>query len=198
MFKKTVIFGSFVSWALINSALAQIPNSQSSSTGFIGTVGGYRHIFGQGSTFGVDISVTELPGHDFRIRVNQRNALFGRPLKREFNVTPSFSFGRVINDQLHIALGLGVGVSPSKQHVDNILTHVPTSSSQAALNFVPSVGAEYAYTKHLSFIGNVSYEVDRKVNSHFAQNAAALPGSSYWPIIKPKFLRPKAGIVYRF
>jgi len=199
MFKKTVILGSFVSWVLINPALAQIPNSQSSSTGFIGTVGGYRHIFGQGSTFGMDVSVNDVLGHDFKRRLSQRNVLFDTSLKRELSVLPSFSFGRVINDQFHITLGLGVGMTPSKQRTDNVLGNAPAAASQAALNFVPSVGAEYAYTKHLSFIGNVSYETNRKVNTHLAQNAApAVPGSSYWSAIKPKFLRPKAGIIYRF
>lgn len=147
----------------------------------------------------MDISVNEPSSHNFRRRPDQRNSLFGRPSKQELNVIPSFSFGRVINDQFHIALGLGLGVVSSKQRMDNILVNVPASSSQTALSFIPSLGAEYAYTKHLSFIGNVSYEVDRKVNSHFVQNAAStLPGSNYWPIIKPKFLKPKAGIVYRF
>ena len=200
MFKKTVILGAFISWTLINSALAQTPNSQSPSMGFIGTVGGYRHIFGQGSTFGIDVSVNDVLGYDFKRRLNnQRNALFDTSLKRELNVLPSFSIGRVINDQFHVTLGLGVGMTPSNQRADNSLGKVPAAASQTTLNFVPSVGAEYAYTKHLSFIGNVSYETNRKGNTHLAQNAApAVPGSSYWSAIKPKFLRPKAGIVYRF
>ncbi len=52
---------------------------------------------------------------------------------------------------------------------------------------------------NISFIGNVSYELYRKVNSPLGQKIdTALPGSRYWSVIKPKFLAPKAGIIYRF
>ena len=176
-----------------------VSGSASSSTGLIGIIGGYRFISNQGSTFGVDVSANYLPGNEFKKRFNQTGSPFDNRLKREFNVIPSFSFGKIIYDQFHIALGMGLGITQLKHRVDNVLASASVSSSQTTLGFVPSVGAEYAYTKHISFIGKVSYEMYRKVNSNFGQNVApSLPGSGYWSAIKPKFLTPKAGIIYRF
>jgi hypothetical protein len=176
-----------------------VSGSASSSAGLVGVIGGYRFIFNQGSTFGVDVSANYLAGNEIKKRFNQTGSLFDNRLERDFNVVPSFSFGKIIYDQFHIALGLGLGITQFKHRVDNLEASVSVSSSQTKLGFVPSVGAEYAYTKHISFIGNVSYEMYRKVNSNFGQNVApGVRGSGYWSAIKPKFLTPKAGIVYRF
>lgn len=176
-----------------------VSGSASSSAGLIGIIGGYRFIFNQGSTFGVDVSANYLAGAEFKKRFNQTGSPFDNRLKRDFNVIPSFSFGKVIYDQFHIALGMGLGIAQFKHSIGNVLANTSVSSSQTKIGFVPSVNAEYAYTKNISFIGNVSYEMYRKVNSNFGQNVApGVPRSGYWSTIKPKFLTPKAGIVYRF
>lgn len=178
---------------------AVVSGGSSSSAGLIGVIGGYRYIFNQGSTFGVDLAANYLPGNEFKKRFSQSGSPFDNRLKREFNVIPSVSFGKVVYDQFHIALGLGLGISQFKHRVDNILASTTVSSSQTTLGFVPSLNAEYACTKEISFMGNVSVEMYRKVNSNFGQNLApALPGSGYWSAIKPKFITPKAGIIYRF
>jgi len=176
-----------------------VSGGASNSAGLVGVIGGYRFVSDQGATFGVDISANYLSGNELKKRFNQTGSPFDNRLKRDFNVVPGFSFGKIIYDQFHIALGMGLGITQVKHRVDNVLANTSVSSSQTALGFVPSIGAEYAYTKHISFIGNVSYEMYRKVNSNFGQNVApSLPGSSYWSAIKPKFLTPKAGIIYRF
>lgn len=176
-----------------------VSGGASNSAGLVGVIGGYRFVFDQGATFGVDISANYLSGNELKKRFNQTGSPFDNRLKRDFNIVPGFSFGKIIYDQFHIAIGMGLGISQLKHHVGNVEAKVSVSSSQTALGFVPSVGAEYAYTKHISFIGNVSYEMYRKVNSNFGQNVApGLRGSGYWSAIKPKFLTPKAGIIYRF
>ncbi|MGV8948740.1 MAG: hypothetical protein ACOH2E_05165 [Candidatus Paracaedibacter sp.] len=196
-----------ISGSLKDGSSSSLPaiasGSTSNSAGLIGAVGGYRFVFKQGSTVGVDVSANCLSGnvlgHEFRKRFNQTNPLFDNRLKREVNLVPSLSFGKLVYDQLHIALGLGLGIAQFKHRVDTIPASSSASSSQTSLGFVPSVGAEYNYTKQISFIGNVSYERYRNAGSNFGPNASpGASGSNYWSAIKPKFLTPKAGIIYRF
>lgn len=180
-----------------------VSGSSSKSTGLIGSVGGYRVVFKQGSTIGLDVSANCLfgnaLGHDLGKRFYQANPLLDNRFKRVVNVVPSLSFRKLVYDQFHIALGLGLGIAQFKHRVENVPDNSSAVSSQASLGFVPSVGAEFSYTKQISFIGNVSYEKYRKANSNFGRNASfGTSGSSYWSGIKPKFLTPRAGIIYRF
>lgn len=228
MLKKAVVLGSYLSLLLGNPALAQAPyfksgilgggdaqrpgiiknglpsagftsGNTSQAAGLIGVIGGYRFIFNQGATFGMDVSSNYLSGNDMKKAMAQLGLPFNNQLKRDFNVVPSFSFGKMIDNHLHIALGLGLGIAQVKHRVVNVDPSAPVPPSQTTLGFVPSFGAEYAWTKNISFIGNVSYEMYRKVNAAFSPKTdPALPGSSYWSAIKPKFLAPKAGIIYRF
>ena len=197
-----------ISGSLKDGSSSSLPavasGSTSNSAGLIGAIGGYRFVFKQGSTVGVDVSANCLSGnalgHEFRKRFNQTNPHFDNRLKGEVNLVPSLSFGKLVYDRLHIALGLGLGIAQFQHRVDTIPASSSASSSQTtSLGFVPSVGAEYNYTKQISFIGNVSYERYRKAGSNFGPNASpGASGSNYWTAIKPKFLTPKAGIIYRF
>lgn len=182
---------------------ATTSESPSNSGGFIGTIGVYRFVFKQGSTVGVDVSANSLYGNSFEHnlgkRFHQANPIFHNRQKRDINLVPSLSFGKLVYDQLHIALGLGLGIAQFKHRVDTMPANGSASSSKTSLGFVPSVGAEYSYTKQISFVGNVSYETYRKGTYNFGKNASpGASGSSYWSAIKPKFLAPKAGIIYRF
>ncbi len=112
--------------------------NSSHAAGLIGVIGGYRFIFNQGATVGMDVSSNYLSGNDMKKAVTQPGFAFNNQLKRDFNVVPSFSFGKIIDDQLHIALGLGLGIAQAKHRALNGDPRMPASPSQTNLGFVPS------------------------------------------------------------
>lgn len=190
---KKITFLAFMSlyhsWAFATNTTAISP--------LPGNLGSYRHIFSQGNTLGVQVTSSHLFTND---RLAQKglllpSAFFDKRTKDNFMVTPTLNFGKMMDDHFHVMLGLGLAITQRCGEKNNRTPDV-SQTSKTRYSFVPSVSAEYIYTKNISFVGNISYEKPKNQNSALSQNASAK--SSYWSVLKPKFLSPRAGIVYRF
>lgn len=200
--------GKFNSTYSINPAFL---NNSSSANGtarktatLIGISGGYRHIFNQGYTVAFNLEANFFINNE----LNKQLAHFTSPppavsvnnrLKKNFNVIPSISLGKIFCGQWHASIGLGLAFAKFRQQV-NVLSpiNVSTNTSQTKLGVVPSVGLEYAATKNVSLIGNISYEIYKKVSKKFSNSNFGPAPSSYTSSISPRYVAMKVGAVYKF
>jgi hypothetical protein len=175
--------------------------------GVFGVLGGYRHIFQNKMTIGGDVSgdlyfenvleapvaIIPLPG--VVVRTDNR-------LSRQYSLIPSINFGRIFCGRWHVALGLGLGVSRFSSMLtahDDLDGPVTMRWKKTRVSFVPSVRAEYAATQKVSVIGNISYEICKKMTKNFdgrALNGLA-PDSQLGSSIAPRYVTLKIGAVYR-
>lgn len=216
MFKSGFLAGAHVGIASgsgrfntsLNPNNALIGASQSASgkstktAALFGVLGGYRHLFHDGFTLGLDVSLDAYSSNE--INKNLVYTFGGFPpvtvknkLKRTFGLIPSINIGKIFCGRWHVALGLGLGVSGFKS---NVSTTVGSGSfSKTKVGFVPSVAVEYALTQNVSVVGKLGYEIYSKISKQFTQpgQVAGLV-STYSTSISPRYLTLSAGAVYRF
>ena len=73
------------------------------------------------------------------------------------------------------------------------------SKSFTKAGVAPSLGLEYAYSKHLSFLGTFSYEAYAALNKKFTGIEIAQPRSFLQTKVKrPYLISVKVGALYRF
>lgn len=170
------------------------------TSGLVGIIGGYRHIFNEWYTLGMDISLNFLTKNDLTKLINHIHDFnFRNTLSRQYNVTPSINLGKIICDRFHVSLGLGLAISRFKLRVDDVDNPASYNTSQTRLGFVSAVGVEYAVTHNVSILGNVSYEIYQNMKKTFNVNSSTgLPNSKYTSSIRPQYLTFKVGMVYRF
>lgn len=179
-----------------------ITGSARKSAFLFGVLGGYRHIFNDGYTIGANLEVDIYGSNEVTKRLEQPPAPvvpFNNRLKRNYSVIPSMTLGKIFCGRYHVALGLGLGITRFNLQVDNILQQRSQSASQTKLGFVPSIGVEYAATHNVSLVGNISYEMYKKISKKFVNilNAGAVT-ANYTSSISPKYVNLKLGVVYRF
>lgn len=171
------------------------------TSALLGVFGGYRHVFPEGYTFGVDVSLNFLTHNELSVQFSHFNEFnFKNSLSRQYNITPSINFGKIMCDRFHVYLGLGLAITRFKLRVEDIGDN-PASfkASQTLLGFVPAIGVEYSLTHNVSVFGNVSYEVYQNMKKTFnVSSSTMLPGSTYTSAIRPQYLILKIGGAYRF
>jgi hypothetical protein len=171
----------------------------------LGVLGGYRHIFQNNMTLGVDVSGDIYVDNALEAHIILPFAIplvVSNHLSRQLSVTPSVHFGRTFLGRWHVALGLGLGISrfSSRVILDNGFDEPLTlKSKMTKASFVPSVRAEYAATPKLSVIGNISYEICKKITKNFDNQAIQMGGAHSYlrSSIAPRYVTVKIGAVYR-
>lgn len=188
----------------------QLVGGQSNASGkarktsaILGILAGYRHVLPESYTLGADISLNFLTNNELNNKLNNVIANvpfpFTNKLSKQYSVVPSVNFGKIFCGRYHAYIGLGLALTRFKQQVNNVIAQSTVSSSKIKVGFVPKVGIEYAATPHLSFVGNLSYEIYSKVNKTFDVSASTgLPGAKYSTSIKPKYINFTVGAIYRF
>lgn len=189
--------------------IATATGNAKKNSALFGILAGYRHVFPNSFTLGFDISGNVFTNDEQNKQLNHIIAGISFPFKnkitRRYSIIPSVNFGRIFCDRWQVVLGLGFAISGFKHQVN---APFPTSTnplnSQAStatrLGFVPSIGVEYAATQKISIIGNISYEIYKKISKKFGNQltAPALPNSSYTSSINPRYLSLKFGVAYKF
>ena len=171
--------------------------------------GGYRHIFCEGYTLGVNISADVYSKNNIKAGIvhvfRTPTPPFINKISRRYSIIPAINVGKVVCDCWHVALGLGLAISEFHQKVnepllDPSLPLNTVKSSKTKIGFVPSVSGEYALSQCVSLTGNLSYEIYRKVSKRFGDQLTRpiFPGSSYVSSIRPRYLTLKFGAAYRF
>lgn len=178
-----------------------VNGSSRKSAALFGVLGGYRHIFNQGYTLGANVEFNLFASNEFS---KQLAHSFPVPLtvpvtnrlKRTFNVLPSLVVGKIFCDRYHVSLGLGVAFTRFKQQVINNANSFTANKTQTKVGFVPSLGVEYAASKNVSLVGNLSYEIYSKFSKTY--NTGFGNGATYTASNKPRYTTLKVGAVYRF
>ena len=203
-FNNTSKLGAAVGAAFVNPS-SSLSNSVNKSGPLFGVFGGYRHVFNQNYTFGVNLEANVFGNNEFSKQLDHTftsplGASITRPyinrVKKTFNVIPSVAIGKIFCDHYHVSFGLGLAIARFKQQVErpSILT---ARSTQTKIGIVPSLGVEYAATKNVSIVGSFSYEIYSKTSKLYDTNAASA-GSTYTSSIKPRYATLKIGAAYRF
>ena len=175
--------------------------------GVFGVLGGYRHIFQNNMTIGGDISgdiyVDNALDAPVAIRFPDGTVQpTDNRLSRQYSLIPSINFGKTFLGRWHVALGLGAGISRFSSRVtfhDDVDGPVIMRWKKTRVSFVPSVRAEYAATQKLSLIGNISYEICKKMTKNFDGRVfnGFVPDSQLESSIAPRYVTVKIGAVYR-
>ena len=106
-----------------NALLAQFATSATGkareTNALYGIMGGYRHLFNEGYTVGLDVSFSLMSNNDLKTRLVHTNGTFAfdNKLSRDFNAVPSINFGKIFCNRWHVALGLGLGISRFQQQI---------------------------------------------------------------------------------
>jgi len=170
-----------------------------------GVLGGYRHIFQNNMTLGVDVSADVYVDNALEAPVAIRFPdgtvqHTDNRVSRQYNLIPSINFGKTFLGRWHVALGLGLGISrfSSRVTVYDDETTILTSKITKA-SFVPSLRGEYAATQRFSLTGNISYEICKKITKNFDGRAfnPISPDSQLKSSIAPRYVTLKIGAVYR-
>lgn len=199
-------WGSFNDVFNPNQAVGDASNASGKgrkTSALLGVFGGYRHIFNEGFTLGMDVAANFLTNNELKKTLNHIQGGVDFPfidkLTRQYAVIPSINIGKIFCGRYHAYLGLGLAISKFK-HSTNIVDAAATvNSSQVRLGFVPTVGIEYAVTHNVSVFGNVSAEIYQKLSKTYDVSAqTGLPGATYKSSISPRYVNLKVGAVYRF
>lgn len=158
---------------------------------------GYRHVFPNTFFLGVELGAAK-DNNAFQktlfLDVYEANV----KLDRRWQLTPSLVVGKVVSEKW--AGFLKVGVPFSKFHLRHSIQLVggtPRTETQTKTQrgISATVGAEYAFTQHVSAIGTVTYE---RFNALKKEIAPPLAGSSNRVSVKPYYITAKLGFLYRF
>lgn len=193
--------------ALFDTFSQQVSHRGRETVGFFGISSGYRHVFNEGYTVGVEISANFPVENDLERQFNHEvqglSNPFDHKLSCRFSVIPSIHFGKIMGDRWHIALGLGLGISRFQYRVqfrddaNNPVAKFLTTKS----GFVPSISVEYAVATNVSLVGSLSYEFYKKLSKTFDKSLTfpVFQGDdSYTSSIAPRYCTFKIGGIYRF
>jgi opacity protein-like surface antigen len=181
---------------------SSLSGSSRKSAALIGILGGYRHIFSQSYTIGINLDLNLFASNESSKQLAHSfpaipNAPITTRFKRTFSVIPNIAIGRIFCDHYHVSLGLGMAFARFKHQVVIDLANVTLpSTTQTKTGFVPSFGIEYAATKNVSIVGNLSYEIYSKLSKVYSAGFGR--GATYTTSIKPRYTTLKLGAIYRF
>lgn len=198
-FNSTLTIPALNFGTVTNSAKAR------KNSAMFGVIGGYRHIFHEGYTLGLDLTVNIFSNDNLNKLISATypgrapTPPFLNVLARRLSAIPSIKLGTVLCSRWHVAVGLGLGISKFHQKMISPFPAELKRPSTTKLGFVPSLGVEYAATQNISVVGNVEYEIYKKISHTFSQQfTSPIAGSSYILSISPRYLTLRVGAVYRF
>lgn len=96
---------------------------------------------------------------------------FRAAAKRRYSIVPSIVLGWTIHKQFNLFAKLGMGITKYDTRILNdsndqgALTNpgfLRGSTGKTYYSFVPALGLEYSFSRHVSFVASVSYEVGSK------------------------------------
>lgn len=177
-----------------------------SSNKFIGEILlGYRHYLPSSSDvmMGLELAAN-WDGHKLSKTFNERlrnaasNIFYSVRLRKEFSFVPAVTIGYTFCPKWMVFAKLGVAITRFKERINfNNVTSGSKSFTKAGV--APSLGLEYAYTKHVSFLGTVSYEAYPALNKKFTGIQVGQPNSFLHTKVKrPYLISVKVGALYRF
>ncbi|ARN84093.1 outer membrane beta-barrel protein [Candidatus Nucleicultrix amoebiphila] len=174
-----------------------------SKTNFMGgIIGGYRHIFANGVSFGGDVVLNFNRSKEATKIFTQANAPFLNKFRRKnVSVIPGISVGKVLGNRFHGTLGLGLGISQFELQVINVLGNGSFKKTETKVGFVPSLGLEFAATERVSLVANVAGEFYSKVSkTSFGNEIAPLFNNNavfYSSSYRPNFFTARLGFIVK-
>lgn len=145
-------------------------------------VGG-RHLFDNGFFPGFEVAAS-FANHKFENDFNFVDPTFTlNPLdpvgaftfkaatKRRYSIVPSVVLGWTISNQFNLFAKLGMGITKYDTRILNDSNDggagtnpnfLRGSTGKTYYSFVPALGLEYSFSRHISFVASVSYEVGSK------------------------------------
>jgi len=105
----------------------------------------------------------------FTLSPGTGNFTFKAATKRRYSIVPSVVLGWTISNQFNLFAKLGLGITKYDTRIlndldDNITNRgfLRGSTGKTYYSFVPALGLEYSFSRHVSFVASVSYEVGSK------------------------------------
>ncbi|MBX9696632.1 MAG: hypothetical protein K2X53_00945 [Alphaproteobacteria bacterium] len=94
--------------------------------------------------------------------------IFKAATKRRYSIVPSVVLGWTLSNQFNLFAKLGMGITKYDTRILNDLNDAINpgflrgSTGKTYYSFVPALGLEYSFSRHVSFVASVSYEVGSK------------------------------------
>lgn len=167
--------------------------------GFFGGLLGYRYVFQNGFTLGIDVTGNYTASNELGATLFHAFATIRNRLKKKYAIIPSIKMGGIIFDRYHVYGGLGLAISRFTLSIDNIdAPEFFSSKSFTKVGIVPSIGVEHAFTPWLYLSGELSYEAYKEVETMFGSEfAQGLPQATYNSKIRPRVFAARLGLVLK-